>query len=135
MNREELKQFYKTHNLSPSDVHKDKRGFIIISKDGIEKVQHKNNIKIAYEVIVCDLDNVVLKAVSMQYDPNANEFVPIIESFGSASKNNCNIHFLVEMAEKRAKARCIIQTMKWSGIKGQAELENQPSASLNALKK
>jgi len=119
MNREELKQFYKTHNLRPSDVHKDKRGFIIISKDGIEKVQHKNNIKM----------------VSMQYDPNANEFVPIIESFGSASKNNCNIHFLVEMAEKRAKARCIIQTMKWSGIKGQAELENQPSVSLNALKK
>lgn len=135
MKRDELKEFYKIHNLSPEDVHKDKRGFLIISKEGIEKVQHKNNIKIAYEVIVCHLDNVVIKAVSMRYDSNAHEFIPVVETFGSASINNCNIHFLVEMAEKRAKARCIIQTMKWTGIKGQDEIENQPPKSLNSFKK
>ena len=37
--------------------------------------------------------------------------------------------------EKRAKARCIIQTMKWTGIKGQDEIENQPPKSLNSFKK
>ena len=93
MTKQELTKFYKLHNLLPSDVYKDKRGFVIITRNGIEKIQNQNNIKVAFDVIVCELDNVVLKAVSMRFDASADEFVPIIETFGSASVNNCRHTF------------------------------------------
>jgi len=135
MTKQELRKFYELHNLLPTDVYKDKRGFVIITRSGIEKIQTQNNIKVAFNVIVCELENVVLKAVSMRFDANADEFVPIIETFGSASKNNCRQHFLVEIAEKRSLARCIIKTMQWTNILGEDEVENQPSKSLAQLKK
>ena len=134
MNKEELTKFYKVHNLTPDDVFKDKRGFVIITRSGIEKIQNQNNIKVAFEVICCSLENVVIKAVSMRYDTNIGEFVPLIETFGSASKNNCRQHFLVEIAEKRSLARCIIKTMQWTDIYGQAEMDDQPNETLNKIK-
>lgn len=135
MNKAEITKFYKAHNLAPDDVHKDKtRGFLIITRSGIEKIQNQNNIKVAFEVICCALDNVVIKAVSMQYDSSAEEFVPLIETFGSASKNNCRQHFLVEIAEKRALARCVIKTMEWTNMMGEDEIENQPNETLNKIK-
>ena len=134
MDKQELTKFYKLHNLTPSDVYNDKRGFVIITRSGIEKIQNQNNIKVAFEVIVCNLENVVIKAVSMRFDANDDEFVPIIETFGSASKNNCRQHFIVEIAEKRALARCIIKTMQWTNVMGEDELENQPNETLNKLK-
>ena len=135
MNKTELRNFYKLHNLTPDDVYKDKRGFVIITRNGVEKIQNQNNIKVGFEVIVCDLENVVLKAVSMRFDSVADEFVPIIETFGSASINNCRQHFLVEIAEKRALARCIIKTMKFTGFYGEDEMQYQPNESLNKFKK
>lgn len=135
MNKAELTKFYKLHNLKPTDVYKDKRGFVIITKSGIEKIQNQNNIKVAFEPIVCDIDNVVFKAVSMRFDAVADEFVPIIETFGSANKENCRNTFKVEVAEKRALARCIIKTMQWTDIMGEDEVENQPVKSLSGFKK
>jgi len=134
MERKELAQFYKLHNLNDNDVYKDKRGFIIITLSGIQKIQNQNNIKVAYEIIVCDLENVVIKAVSMRYDSNHQEFIPIIETFGSASINNCRSHFLAEIAEKRALARCIIRTMKFTNTLGEDEIMNQRNNTLNSLK-
>ncbi len=135
MTKQDLTKFYKLHNLTPNDVYKDKRGFVIITKSGIEKIQNQNNIKIAFEMIVCEIDNVVIKAVSMRFDAMADEFVPIIETFGSANKENCRNTFKVEVAEKRALARCIIKTMQWTNILGEDEVENQPSKSLAQIKK
>ena len=135
MTKQDLTKFYKLHNLTPNDVYKDKRGFVIITKSGIEKIQNQNNIKVAFDPIVCDIDNVVFKAISMRFDAMADEFVPIIETFGSANKENCRNTFKVEVAEKRALARCIIKTMQWTNILGEDEVENQPSKSLAQIKK
>ena len=134
MNKQELINFYKLHNLTKDDVYKDKRGFVTITKSGIEKIQNQNNIKVTFDTIVCTLDNVVIKATSLRYDSSIEDFIPIIETFGSASKNNCRQHFLVEIAEKRSLARCIIKTMKWTNIKGEDEMEHQPNETLNRLK-
>ena len=134
MTKQELTKFYKLHNLLASDVYKDKRGFVIITKSGIEKIQNQNNIKVAFDPIVCEIDNVVFKAVSMRFDASADEFVPIIETFGSANKENCRNTFNVEVAEKRALARCIIKTMQWTNMKGEDEMEHQPNETLNKLK-
>tara|TARA_R110000737_G_scaffold205578_1_gene224147 strand:- start:6894 stop:7334 length:441 start_codon:yes stop_codon:yes gene_type:complete len=141
--KEFLKQLYTVHDLVQEDVYvmkkKDKKtGKIkeipIITRSGIEKVQNKNNIKVAFETIYCDLDGVILKAVSMRFDANADEFIPIIETYGSATIKNCKIHFLVETAEARALARVVIKTMKWPGVYGEAEIEGQPTGSLNSFK-
>lgn len=134
MKKIDLIKFYKQHNLDKDDVYKDDRGFIIIKRSGIEKIQYQNNIKVAFETIKCELDNVVFKAVSMRYDSNMQEFIPLIETFGSASKNNCRNHFLAEMAEKRALSRVIIKTMQFTNVKGEDEIKNQPSKSLNSFK-
>ena len=133
MDKITLSKFYKMHNLKRGDVYRDKRGFIIITKSGIEKIQNQNNIKVTFEPIVCTLENVVLKATSLRFDSNLDDFIPIIETFGSASINNCKNPFLVEIAEKRSLARCIIKTMKWTNIKGEEEVKNQPHKSLNKL--
>tara|TARA_R110000744_G_scaffold275623_5_gene388455 strand:+ start:464 stop:871 length:408 start_codon:yes stop_codon:yes gene_type:complete len=134
MDKTELTKFYKLHNLKPSDVYKDKRGFVIITRSGIEKIKNQNGIKVGFEMIVCDIDNVVIKAISMRFDANADEFIPIIETFGSANKENCRQTFKVEIAEKRALARCIIKTMQWTDMMGEDEVENQPAKSLNTFK-
>lgn len=141
--KEFLKTLYTIHNLVEEDVYvierkiknsNTKKKIPIITRSGIEKIQNQNNIKVAFETIYCDSDGVVLKAISMRFDASADEFVPMVETYGSATIKNCKIHFLVETAEARALARVIIKTMKWTGVYGEAEVENQPAESLNALK-
>ena len=134
MEKSELKKFYKQHNLNPKDVYSDDRGFAIITLSGIEKIQNQNDIKVGYEVICCEIDNVVFKAVSMGFDTTMGEFVPIIETFGSATKENCRNTFKAEIAEKRALARCVIKTMRFSNIKGEDEINYQPPESLSGFK-
>ena len=135
MKREELAKIYKEYNLKQEDFYKDKkRGFMILTKSGVEQIQYQNNIKVIIEFIVCDLDNVVIKASSVEFDERMGDFIPIIETTGSASKNNCRIPFLSEIAEKRALARCIIKTIGWTNVKGEEELKNQPNETLNKLK-
>tara|TARA_R110002051_G_scaffold280089_1_gene341646 strand:+ start:16995 stop:17399 length:405 start_codon:yes stop_codon:yes gene_type:complete len=134
MDKQELTKFYKLHNLAPADIFKDKRGFVFITRSGVEKIQNQNNIKVAFEMMVCEIDNVVIKAVSMRFDSDANDFIPLIETFGSANTDNCRNTFKVEVAEKRALARCIIKTMQWTNVMGEDEIENQPNETLNKLK-
>jgi spermidine synthase len=43
----------------------DRRGFTIITRSGIEKIQLDTNIQVEYDVIVCDLDNVVIKGYKL----------------------------------------------------------------------
>ena len=134
-NKEFLKHLYKDHNLVEEDVYimerktKGKTKKIpVIRRTGIEKIQYQNNIQVEFEVICCGIENVVYRAVSFRNDEKQ------IETFGSASKNNCKIHFLAETAEARALARVVIKTMKWTGVYGQAEMEDQPRESLNSKK-
>ena len=132
--KEFLNKLYKEHQLTKEDVYTDKRGFTIITRSGVEKIQAQNNIKVEFEVQCCSLENVVIKAISYTFNTAEDEFEKQIETYGSASKNNCKQHFLVEIAEKRSLARCIIKTMRWTNTYGEDELENQPNETLNKIK-
>ena len=137
MKREELKRFYKEHNLNEDDVFTLKfkgRNTTIITKSGIEKIQYQNIIDVRFDIIECTLDNVVFKARSVKFNETLGEYMTIMETHGSASKNNCTSSFLVEIAEKRALARCIIKTMQWTNCMGRAEVDDQPSETINAIK-
>ena len=125
MTKKELSKIYKDYNLSKDDIFQDRRGFIIITRSGIEKIQFNQNIKIEFDVIKCEKDNVVIKANSFLLDQDG-EWLKQIETFGSATDKNCIQHFKVEIAEKRAKARCIVQTIGLTNTYSEDEIKHQP---------
>jgi len=125
MNKKELAKIYKDYNLKKEDIYQDRRGFVILCRSGVEKIQLDKNIQVEFEVICCSLENVVIKATSYLQDQDG-EWLRQIETFGSASKNNCKQHFLVEIAEKRSLARVIIKTLGMSNTYGDDEIQHQP---------
>jgi hypothetical protein len=125
MTKKELTKIYKDYNLTKEDIFQDRRGFVIITRSGIEKIQLDKNIQVEFEVICCSLDNVVIKAISYLQDQDG-EWLRQMETFGSASIKNCNQNFKVEIAEKRALARVIIKTIGLTNTYSEDELKHQP---------
>ena len=110
MNREKLLELYKKYDLQKEDVYKHQH-YVIITRQGIEKIQAKENITITYEVIRCETNFAVFKANAyLSAKPNT-----ILETFGSALKGdnykdgNCNSWYVAEMAEKRALSRAVLK--------------------------
>ncbi len=107
-----LRRLFKENNLVKEDVYKDKRGFVIITRSGIDKIVSKQGITVAYDVVTLDLEKnfVVLKAVAtMKIGKNE---VRNMMSFGEASDNNLmggGKKFPVAMAEKRAMSRVVLK--------------------------
>ena len=107
MNREKLLELYKKFDLTKDDVYKHKM-YVIITRQGIEKIQAKENINISYEVIKCETNFAVIKAVAVKENMK-------IETFGSALKGegykdgNCQSWYVAEMAEKRALSRSVLK--------------------------
>lgn len=112
-----LNTLYKDNSLTKEDVYKDKRGFTIITRSGIEQIQWNNKIEVIFDVISYEVGNVILKATSFQ------DGIKKCETFGSASKENCFQKFPVEIAEKRALARIIIKTMGLTNTLGKDEVD------------
>lgn len=78
MNRDKLAELYKEYKLESSDVFKhDKGHYVIITRSGIDKIQAEAQITISYEVIKCEKDFCVVKAI-------ATHEKKTIETFGSA---------------------------------------------------
>ena len=122
-----LNTLYKVNSLTKEDVYKDKRGFTIITRSGIEQIQWNNNIEVVFDVISYDVGNVILKATSFQ------DGIKKCETFGSASKENCFQKFPVEIAEKRALARIIIKTMGLTNTLGKDEVDYQKQNKTSVL--
>ena len=121
-----MNKIYKDNGLDKNDVYKDKRGFTIITRSGIEKIQCKNSISVSFEVIKAELDNCIVKATSLIRE--GDEWIPKMETFGSATKDNCRQPFRMEIAEKRSLARVIIKTMNYSNVLGEDEISYQKTA-------
>jgi len=127
MDREKLVELYKKYELSKEDVYKHQH-YIIITRQGIEKIQAKENISITYEVVRCEPKFAVFKANAfINTKPNT-----IIETFGSALKGdnykdgNCNSWYVAEMAEKRALSRAVLKLTGFYelGVFGEDESED-----------
>ena len=110
MDRNKLVDLYKKYELEKQDVFKHQH-YVIITRQGIEKIAAKENISINYEVIKCEPKFAVMKATAyIATKPNSN-----IETFGSALKGdnykdgNCNSWYVAEMAEKRALSRAVLK--------------------------
>lgn len=110
MNREKLLELYKKYDLQKDDVYKHQH-YVIITRQGIEKIQAKESITITYDVVKCETNFAVFKASAyLSAKPNT-----ILETFGSALKGanykdgNCGSWYVAEMAEKRALSRAVLK--------------------------
>ena len=127
MNVEKLRELYKYYELTKNDVYKHQH-FVIITRQGIEKIQAKESISVRYEVIKCETNFAVVMAIA---NTNKEEDIQI-ETFGSALKGttfkdgNCNSWYVMEMAEKRALSRAILKLTGFYqlGVFGEDESED-----------
>jgi hypothetical protein len=110
MNREKLITLYKKYELTETDVYKHQH-YVIITRQGIEKIAAKENITISYEVVKAETNFAVIKAYAYKTEKPEVQ----IETFGSALKGanykdgNCNSWYVAEMAEKRALSRSVLK--------------------------
>ena len=121
MKRERLAELYKKYDLTADDVFKHQH-YIIITRSGIEKIQGIEKINVNFEVIRCEPDFAVFKAINPQSK---------LETFGSAKhgdfKNgNTNSWYVAEMAEKRALSRLVLKQTGFYelGVFGEDESED-----------
>ena len=107
MERNKLVELYKKYNLEKTDVFKHQH-YVIITRQGIEKIQAQEQIKIKFDVIKCEPNFAGIKAKAYKGDK-------VIETFGSALKgtsfkdSNTNSWYVMEMAEKRALSRSVLK--------------------------
>jgi hypothetical protein len=123
--KDALRRLFLDNNLVEEDVYKDKRGFVIITRTGIDKIVSKQGITVAYDVIKLDADGVVIKAVATM--KTKNKEVRNMMSFGEASDANLmggGKKFPVAMAEKRAMSRVVLKIAGFyeQGVFGQDEI-------------
>jgi hypothetical protein len=124
MNREKLMELYKKYNLSKEDFFKHQH-FTIITRSGVDKIQAIEKMFINYEVIRCEPNFAVFKAIAIKGNTN-------IETFGSALKGegykdgNTNSWYVAEMAEKRAMSRAVLKLTGFYelGVFGEDESES-----------
>ena len=122
---ETLKRLFLANGLVKEDVYKDQRGFVIITRTGIDKIVSKQNIAIAYEPVIMTQEWVVLKATA-SIDGGAKNS-RVVMSFGEASDKNLmggGKKFPVAMAEKRAMSRVVLKLTGFyeQGVFGQDEI-------------
>ena len=123
MKTEKIREKYNHYGLTPEDVFKHQH-YVIITRSGIEKIQAIENIKIWYDVVRCETNFAGVKATAIKDDIT-------IETFGSALKGgfkdgNCNTHYVLEMAEKRAMSRAVLKLTGFYelGVFGEDEAED-----------
>lgn len=127
MEREKLKDLYKKYELTPQDVFKHNH-YVIITRQGIEKIQAKEQILIKFDVVKCETNFAVVKATAALNKKDQN----IIQTYGSALKGatykdgNTNSWYVMELAEKRALSRAVLKLTGFYelGVFGQDESDD-----------
>ena len=117
--REFLNEIFLECQLDKGDTYANNQ-FQIITRAGIEKIQATKNIAVEYTLERCERDFVVVRATGQMPGGQSP-----ITTFGSATPENCRSKYLVEMAEKRALARCVLKVagLYRHGFMGKDEFE------------
>ena len=107
--KERLTSLAKENGLTKDHFFKSPQGFVIITRQGIERIQAHKCIRVSYEVVSLsdDLKHVVIKATGEM--SNAKGLPIQMETFGESAPDNTRQKYPVAMAEKRALARCILK--------------------------
>ena len=124
MNKQKLTDLYKKYNLTKEDFFKHQH-YTIITRQGIDKIQALEQMSVNYDVIRCEPNYSVFKAIASKDNKR-------IETFGSAFKGatykdgNTNSWYVAEMAEKRAMSRAVLKLTGFYelGVFGEDESES-----------
>lgn len=131
MNKSKLTELYKKYKLEREDFFKHQH-YTIITRQGIDKIQAIEQMSIQYEVIRCEPNYAVFKALAEKDGKR-------IETFGSALKGegykdgNCTSWYVAEMAEKRAMSRAVLKLTGFYelGVFGEDESESFKKSNTN----
>lgn len=131
MDREKIAVLYKKYELTEKDIYKH-RHYLIVTRQGIDKIQAKEKIFIRYEAVKVEAEFCVVKASAQKEDAK-------IETFGSAKYGgkvqneagkwidlgNTSTWYVMEMAEKRAMSRAVLKLTGFYelGVFGEDESE------------
>ena len=111
--KERLQTLAKENGLNKDHFFKSPQGFVIITRQGIERIQAQRGIRVTYDVVSLsdDLKHVVIKATGEMARPDG---LPVtMETFGESATDNTRQKYPVAMAEKRALSRVVL---KLSGL-------------------
>lgn len=124
MNKEKLTELYKKYNLTKDDFFKHQH-YTIITRQGIDRIMALEQMTVNYEVIRCEPNFAVFKALAEKDGKR-------IETFGSALKgdsyktSNTNSWYVAKMAKKRAMSRAVLKLTGFYelGVFGEDESES-----------
>lgn len=117
-NRERLKELFVHYELNKEDIFKHKTfGFVIVTRTGIEKIMAKDGLQLKYEIVTCERDFCAVKCIATS---PANVY---IETYATAQPKNCQSTYYLEMAEKRSKARAVLQITNFYSLGVYSEVE------------
>ena len=124
MEKSRLRELWNKYNLS-KEHYFEHQHYIIITRAGIDKIQAKEQMNVTYEVIRCEPNFAVFKALAEKDGKK-------IETFGSALKGegykdgNTNSWYVAEIAEKRAMSRAVLKLTGFYelGVFGEDESES-----------
>lgn len=112
--KDRLKELAGKYNLGAEDFFKV-HNTVIVTRTGVEKIAEVSRIKIQYELVALDLANKIaaVKAIAeMPLDVGHKT----IETFGESTTYNTKAGYPLAMAEKRAKARAILQLTEFYSL-------------------
>ena len=128
MNKEELKELAARYGMKGNHFHADSRGFIIVTRQGIEHIQHQLNIDVKLEAFLPwsspEEGRYVVQCFARRPMPYGGELT--VQTFGEVSKANNRNAYPVAMAEKRALSRAVLKLagLYKEGVYGEDEIEN-----------
>jgi hypothetical protein len=120
--RDKLNRLFKAYGLLTEDVHKHNH-YTIIRRTGIEKIAAAMGIRLSYEVCAAQADYAAVKATGKK--PVGAKLIGV-ETFGSACAATSQNKYYLEMAEKRAKSRAVLQLadLYQEGVYGEDEADD-----------
>lgn len=121
--RERLKELFVKYKLDREDIFTMQMGgrkIPIVTRTGVEKIMSHDNIKLDYEVVRCERDFCAVKCIATKETENGTIRIP---TYASAQPKNCKSTYYLEMAEKRSKARAILQITEFYSLGVYSEVE------------
>jgi len=125
--RERLKELFINYELDKEDIFSLQMGgrkIPIVTRTGVEKIMSKDNIELKYEVVVCERDFCAVKCTAIKTDKVHSDIKVTIETYATAQPKNCKSTYYLEMAEKRAKARAVLQITEFYSLGVYSEVES-----------
>lgn len=105
--RSRLRDLASKYNLGQEDFFKVHNS-VIVTRTGVEKIASNAGISLTYQIVSLDLASkeACVKCIATMSEGDTTKSA---ESFGESAPYNTKAPYPVAMAEKRAKARAVLQ--------------------------